>query len=93
MIIRNYEAAVRANTNKAVFDLQTCLDRRDAPQLHGRTMQPLAALSHAGPHAESFFCFLPKKTFACSETGCNLGSSEINSLLALGSEQQQKVGT
>lgn len=35
---------------------------------------------------------MPKKTFACSGTGCNLGSSETNSLLALGSERQ-KVGT
>lgn len=55
MIFRNNEATVRVNMNKAVFDLQTCLGRRDAPQLHCRTMQPLAALSHAGPCAESCF--------------------------------------
>lgn len=62
MIIRIDEAAVGANMNKAVFDLQTCLDRRDAPQLHCRTMQPLAALSHAGPRAESFFVSCQRKS-------------------------------
>lgn len=45
MILSNDEATARINMNKAVFDLYTCLDRKDNPQLCWRTVQPLATPS------------------------------------------------
>lgn len=43
------------------LDLSTCLDREEAPQLHGGTMLSLAILSSVGPHAVKAVLFLAKE--------------------------------
>lgn len=78
--------------NKAALDLSTCLDREEAPQLHGGTMLSLAMPSGVGLMQKKLFCFLPKKTSACSGTNSDLGSSGSASPQVLESEKQ-KVGT
>lgn len=59
MIFSHDEATARVNMNKAVFDLQTCLDRKDNPQLCWRTVRPLATLS---PVRQAFL-FVAKENF------------------------------
>lgn len=60
--------------NKTALDLPTCLDRGEALSCTAGWCCPWPCWAARGPMQQKLFCFLPKKTSACSGTNNDLGA-------------------